>query len=223
MKPRLKWTLIGVGVVIVLLFVMGLIFNPRSFKRPEGFKPPASFGPAGGSQSSEQKTMILPFNEQDAINTYQGLWPYGIKGGDHPEGHIGIDFELKEGAPLLAAADGTVSAAGDAPGHEEERVTLNHGGFDTWYVGQLKDIAIKDGDKVKAGQTIALVDKMNLKGKLVDAGSIHFEVFRKFQFPPGAACPMDYFNEQAKAVVERLHAESKYQERIQYPEICNPL
>ena len=41
-----------------------------------------------------------------------GLWPYGVHGGGHPEGHPGMDIEYAPGAKVRAAADGVVTYIG---------------------------------------------------------------------------------------------------------------
>jgi murein DD-endopeptidase MepM/ murein hydrolase activator NlpD len=70
--------------------------------------------------------------------------------------HQGVDISVPPGTPIAAPADGAVSFAG----RESEyglMICLEHGnGFSTAY-GHLKELAVRTGDKVRAGQVVGTV------------------------------------------------------------------
>lgn len=71
--------------------------------------------------------------------------------------HNGVDYAAPEGTPVLAAADGTVSAAyeDDTMGYT---VQICHtGGYVTTYSSLSKELSVKKGDNVTLGQTIGQV------------------------------------------------------------------
>ena len=67
-----------------------------------------------------------------------------------------MDISVPPGTPIAAPADGVVSFAG----RESEyglMICLEHGnGFSTTY-GHLKELAVRTGDKIRAGQVIGTV------------------------------------------------------------------
>jgi murein DD-endopeptidase MepM/ murein hydrolase activator NlpD len=75
-------------------------------------------------------------------------------GGTRP--HMGIDISAPPGTPIVAPADGIVLSAG----REAEYgllICVDHGhGYTTMY-GHLKEIRVKPGDRVKAGQMLGTV------------------------------------------------------------------
>jgi murein DD-endopeptidase MepM/ murein hydrolase activator NlpD len=75
-------------------------------------------------------------------------------GGTRP--HRGVDISAPSGTPVVAPADGVVNFAG----RESEYgrlICLDHGhGYSTMF-GHLKDLFVKNGDKVRKGQTIGTV------------------------------------------------------------------
>ena len=74
----------------------------------------------------------------------------------HKAFHEGLDFPANTGAPILAAADGIVSAADQTPDYGNI-VKINHGsGLETRYAHASK-ILVKVGERVIKGQQVALV------------------------------------------------------------------
>ena len=72
--------------------------------------------------------------------------------------HTGIDIPAPEGTPVLAAASGTVEAAGwDGEGGLGDRVILAHGGGWTTTYGQLSQITAVTGETVEQGEVIGYV------------------------------------------------------------------
>jgi murein DD-endopeptidase MepM/ murein hydrolase activator NlpD len=102
---------------------------------------------------------------------------YGQRGGIWSSGwHTGLDFRVKSGTSVVAAANGTVVSSGWG-GAYGNRIEVDHGnGYITTY-NHLSKIVIKDG-KVAAGQEI---------GKSGSTGNttgphLHFEVTKDGEF-----------------------------------------
>jgi murein DD-endopeptidase MepM/ murein hydrolase activator NlpD len=75
-------------------------------------------------------------------------------GGTRP--HQGIDIAAPTGTPIMAPADGVVIIAGKEAQYGR-LVSIDHGhGYATRY-GHLKDIRVKPGDRVHAGQILGTV------------------------------------------------------------------
>lgn len=105
------------------------------------------------------------------------LWPHGGKvvGGFGSHGarqSNGIDISVREGDPVVAAADGIVAYADDSlPGYGN-LILLRHGGSYTTAYAHNQKTLVKRGQVVKAGEKIALAGKSGgLKQPL-----LHFEL-----------------------------------------------
>lgn len=78
--------------------------------------------------------------------------PYGT----NDKMHEGIDIANHPGTPIKATAEGTVTWAENRAGYGQ-LVVVDHGyGLETWY-GHLRKILVQKGEKVKKGQSIALL------------------------------------------------------------------
>ena len=74
-----------------------------------------------------------------------------------PRIHAGLDFSAETGTPVYATGDGTVEIAGSQGDGYGNKVVINHGyGYETLY-GHNSKVLVHTGEKVKRGQTIALV------------------------------------------------------------------
>jgi len=85
--------------------------------------------------------------------------------------HDGIDIPAPEGAPVFAVQDGHVDWDREKGGYGL-CVVLDHGGCRTLYA-HLSDIAVKNGDGVKAGQVIGYVGSTGLS----EGPHLHFSVY----------------------------------------------
>jgi murein DD-endopeptidase MepM/ murein hydrolase activator NlpD len=70
--------------------------------------------------------------------------------------HTGVDLGAPEGTPILAAADGVVSAAGPRGGYGTA-VELQHGGGVSTLYAHASELLVQPGEHVTRGQTIARV------------------------------------------------------------------
>ena len=81
---------------------------------------------------------------------------YGVSSRIRKSNHTGLDISAKKGTPIKAIADGTVTCA-KYSGSYGNLVKIDNGnGVETWYAHTSK-MYVKNGQKVKAGDTIATV------------------------------------------------------------------
>jgi murein DD-endopeptidase MepM/ murein hydrolase activator NlpD len=87
--------------------------------------------------------------------------------------HQGVDFAAREGAPVLAAADGVVTQAGPAGGYGNLLRIRHAGGWATGYA-HLSGFApgVAPGAKVLRGEVVAFVGQTGL----ATGPHLHFEV-----------------------------------------------
>ncbi len=105
----------------------------------------------------------LPKNSPPIVSDYRSK--YGVLGGTRTRTgagssgllHTGIDFYVKLGEPLLAAADGEVVMLNKYVRAESfgRILTIKHGPSLYSTYGHIGEIMVKVGDKVKRGQIIA--------------------------------------------------------------------
>ncbi len=169
---------------------------------------------------------ILPIEQSDAVSEHVGLWPFGVQGGEHPQGHPGFDFEAHVGTPIRAVADGSVGFVGPSGHHEGMTISIGHmtsrGWVDTYYTGSITDIHVKKGDHVKQGEVIASYAASEHLGMPRGLSTFHFGVDQLIIADRReSVCPADYFTQEAQRAVEELHRQSKYRERATFPLLCN--
>ncbi len=85
--------------------------------------------------------------------------------------HRGVDFAGKEGADVIAVADGVVTWVGPRSGYGQ-MVEINHGnGYSTRYAHNSTNL-VAVGDEVKKGQTVSLIGETGR----ATGPNLHFEV-----------------------------------------------
>lgn len=97
--------------------------------------------------------------------------PYGMRWGGS-DYHPGIDIANDYGTPIVAAADGYVTAAGWDSGGYGNKVDINHGhGMRTRY-GHAQSVIVSAGEEVKRGQVIAYMGSTGFS----TGPHLHYEV-----------------------------------------------
>lgn len=139
-----------------------------------------------GEKTPAQFTVTLEFSLPDSVNKNKraphfifptkGYFtsPFGMR--KHPltgkkAMHDGIDIAAKLGKPVVAAANGVVLKA-EFQEHYGNLIILEHKNGYTSRYAQLKDFAVKKGDKVKQGQLIGHIGSSGRSS----APHLHWEV-----------------------------------------------
>ena len=117
---------------------------------------------------------------QNQLSAYlPSLWPasgdvsspYGLRWGGS-DFHPGIDIANDYGTPIIAAASGTVTAAGWNSGGYGNMVDIDHGnGIWTRY-GHAEAVAVSVGESVRKGQIIAYMGSTGFS----TGPHVHYEV-----------------------------------------------
>ena len=111
--------------------------------------------------------------------------------------HTGIDVAAQEGSPVLAAAPGIVLRAGRRGGYGNAVEIDNGSGISTLY-GHASALKVKEGDSVKAGESVALVGHTGR----ATGSHLHFEV-RKDGKPINPNSTLNRWGERADALIGR--------------------
>lgn len=96
----------------------------------------------------------LPVLRASSLTSAYGFRLHPVRGGNRF--HAGLDIRSPRGAPIYAAADGTVTSTGTR-GAYGRRVAVDHGaGLSSLYAHASK-ILVEVGDRVRRGEPIARV------------------------------------------------------------------
>ena len=89
-------------------------------------------------------------------------------------GHPGVDFAERVGAPVLAVADGIVSGIIDSPVGCGNGVVIEHASFNRWTAYcHMELVVVEPGQAVSRGEPIGQVGR---SGSTNDVAHIHLEV-----------------------------------------------
>lgn len=164
--------------------------------------------------------LILPVSPLQATTSGQVIWPFGVQGGGHPQGHPGIDFQTVIGASVFASATAKVYKIEDdfTDGVLQKLIMLETANYQIVYVGSLINISVAAGDLVVKGQKIADLGQFGLVSQ--PYGFVHWGVnARSLQT---AVCPYNLMSSESQRQLESLFARSTYFGQAQFPLICNP-
>ncbi len=134
-----------------------------------------------GLYAARMESRWLQWPVQDSWTVWKGN-PYGTING---KTHNGIDIPADQGTVILAAADGTVTETGfdSAKGNY---LILDHGDGLTTLYAHCRNVDVKEGDTVKAGEMIAAVGSTGMS----TGPHLHFEVRQDGE----AQNPVAYFD-----------------------------
>lgn len=147
-----------------------------------------------------------------AFNNY-GIWPYGVHGGNHPEGHGGIDIEFAGGANTLAVADGVILFLGpnsNFPARYDILLEARPGVVVQYDHMGAPDPAVFLGATVTRGQVLGS-----------DPNPIH--VHLAVRAAGETTCPTEHFTPAGQAVFNSLWSNASYREELVEPLRCNSL
>lgn len=161
-------------------------------------------------------SIALPIQAGDSICSEYGVWPFGVHGGGHPEGHPGWDFEYAAGRMVRAAAEGVVgeiTVNGEFTDQVDVRVQ-HRPGYRTHYdhIGALEG-GITVGVSVVAGQALGAA------GNVGTFNMTHFGLDRGTD----SICPLSYLNASGLALFDSLWQTAAYNEELVEPFPCNPI
>lgn len=125
-----------------------------------------------------EEARLVGVKEAPIHGNYHLTARFGQRGGLWSKGwHTGLDFQVRVGTPVYAAATGKVISAGWG-GAYGNRIEIQHGdGIVTTY-NHLSHIDVKEGDSVLPGDLIA---KSGSTGNTTGP-HLHFEVLKNDQF-----------------------------------------
>ena len=114
--------------------------------------------------------------------------------------HLGVDIQTAEGAPVYAAADGTVTKVWDDALMGRCVAIAHEGDVYTFYKNLDKDLAdnIEEGKSIKCGDQIGNVGNTAIS-ELADEPHLHIEMTVKGL----AVDPRDYFSDEAKQSLQQ--------------------
>lgn len=171
------------------------------------------------SPASAAASFGLPVNlsQIDPGNSMK-VWPYGVQGGDHPNGHPGLDFMLVIGADVRADQSGTISQISSSTYAGETGIDITHAdGWTTYITGFFQTISVAKGQKVSQGQVIATAAPFGLGS--TGSASFHWQIVDSSK---RAYCPADFLPADLRAQVQQLLDQSSYPNKDQFPALCNP-
>ena len=133
--------------------------------------PPTPEGDAIGKSFAENQGRLIWPVAQGAIIGHFGKQPHPVLKGVFVNNN-GIDISTTEDASARAVFDGEVTGVTNIPG-SGWLVIVRHGEYLTVYA-KLENVAVKNGDKVKAKQTIGKISNDSEEGQTI----LHFEVWK---------------------------------------------
>ncbi len=167
--------------------------------------------------------MILPISPLESMTTGQVIWPFGVQGGGHPNGHPGIDFQTVIGASVFAAATARLARIEDdfTDGAAQKLLMFETPGYQIVYIGSMVNITVAPGDFVNRGQKIAELSRFGAGAATY--GFLHWGINPRSSDQFGTNfCPYDALSSEGQRQLEALFARSTYFLQDRFPLICNP-
>ncbi|MBP3503266.1 MAG: peptidoglycan DD-metalloendopeptidase family protein [Clostridia bacterium] len=91
--------------------------------------------------------------------------------------HLGIDIKANKTTVVKASADGTVKSIKTDPRYGLTVVIVHTNGFSTVYSNLLTAEFVKEGEKVRSGQTIGTIGN-TASFEILDESHLHFEILK---------------------------------------------
>ena len=180
-------------------------------------------------------SVAMPVDSLDATNAAFGLIPFGYHGGGHTEdGHAGWDIEYRIGAPVRAAATGTVmSVELDAIALGRTAVVLEHvvgSHFYRTHYTNLSDVAsgVVVDEVIVGGQRIGTAGTITatIGNASVTYAMTHFQLddleFHREIANPKAVSPEPFLSSAARSVFDRIWTTAIYFQELVEPFATNP-
>jgi hypothetical protein len=180
-------------------------------------------------------SIAMPIASADTANTVFGLLPFGYHGGGHTEdGHAGWDIEYRVGAPVRAAATGTViSVEPDLISLGRTAVVLEHvvgSHFYRTHYTNLSDVAsgVVVDELVLVGETIGTAGTISTISvfRPVTYAMTHFQLddleFHREVANQKAVSPEPFLTAPARSLFDRIWTTAVYSQELVEPFATNP-
>jgi hypothetical protein len=176
----------------------------------------------------------MPVDSADVANTAFGMLPFGYHGGGHTEGgHAGWDIEYRLGAPVRAAAGGTVLSVEPDPDTPDrfivvlEHVVGTH--FYRTHYANLVNVGsgVVEDALVLERQTIGTAGAITatIGGSTITYAMTHFQLddleFHREVANPKAVSPEPFLNAEGKALFDRVWSTATYFQELVEPFATN--
>lgn len=179
-------------------------------------------------------SVAMPIEPGDMATTAFGLTPFGYHGADHAnEGHPGWDIEYRLGAPVRAAAAGTVDmvvvdAATGRTTVQLEHVVGTH--FYRTVYTNLSSVSAElvEDAPVRAGQALGIAGTISTTVGTVPItyAMSHFQLddleFHREGPDPKAVSPEPFLGVDGKAVFDRMWPTALFPHELVEPYATNP-
>jgi hypothetical protein len=170
-----------------------------------------------GNAQAQPFSIGLPVSPSGHDNQVFGLWPYGVHGGGHPEGHPGLDFEYAVGAKVIASTAGPIVVI---------RQNTSHLPAILWSVVQEP----RPGFKVIYDEVANLPPSI-VVGTVLAEGDVVGDPYDKTTFRSNHLgvmvlgehlCPSDYWHTTAQAQMDAFWPQCFFAEEPAEPRMHNP-
>ena len=191
------------GAVIAILCITAVVIGilSASLNKNSTSQPPASDNSQNTAPPAEEKPLEKPVEEKlklssptvgEMVKGHSHDTPVFSDTLDEWRVHTGIDISAEDGAEVVAAADGMVSAIYDDPMLGRTVEVTHTQNIKTVYSNlTVEDAAfISVGDYVERGDRIGTVGDTSIS-ELADESHLHFEV----KLADQAVNPLDYMSE----------------------------
>lgn len=155
------------------------------------------------------------------------IWPYGVHGGGHPEGHPGIDFVSTTRLVVTSPVRGVVKKIGEttvsngAAGGKKLEIIAN-GNLSVGITHVELDAGIEEGTTVSKGQRLGTQTQDGTNNRFV----VHFDT----SFKGKIICPIEFMDDGSVSKIGSstkdsgtLMSKAVYNESGTEGKICNPL
>ncbi len=207
MKEKIIYAVV-VGILCVSAIVVGIVSvaNRKDDELPEDNNPPVEGtegneneggeGEGNGGEEEnkepEKLTFVAPLVGSVAKSHSTDVPVFSDTLGEWRI-HTGIDISADEGAPVYAAADGTVTGVYKDPLLGKTVEITHRDGIVSCYSNLASEVSVSVGDEVKSGDAIGAVGDSSLT-ELADEPHLHFEM----KVNGVSVNPLDYISEESK-------------------------
>jgi hypothetical protein len=142
------------------------------------------------------------------------MWPFGVHGGGHIEGHPGWDFTLTADQPVRMPADGTIYEATPSSSEDPDGVDVAVAlscGLRIYFTPMRADTTV-----VTAGKVLHRGDVLGSMAIVSGRYFVHFGLATRAASPssPTTACPGALFDASVLGQLRGFVDQSSYQEKL---------